>query len=130
MKNWMGQVIQVGDTVYRGARDGNTSSYKVGVVRKTDPKTEKVSVEWFFELGGLYNRPHGETIRNVPRRPGYWANGKTSTGTCGINTLVHIDPNIFDELGLRYEAAQRAQTQEEYEKLSKFYTDLGYVPMP
>ncbi len=131
MKNWMGQVIQVGDVVYRGARQGNSSNYKVCIVRKTLPDKKKATIEWFFEPGNIWIKDSNTYLYNVPRRPGFWSpEGATSSGTSDVNGLVVIDRGIFDELELRYEAAKRARSQEEYEKSCEFYINLGYIPMP
>jgi hypothetical protein len=47
MKNWLGQRIKVGDVVWRGARDGNTSSFKVG--RVIESENDRVRVHWLYE---------------------------------------------------------------------------------
>lgn len=47
MRNWLGQKIAVGDVVGRGARDGNSSSFKLGVVDAIDDKG--VRVHWLYE---------------------------------------------------------------------------------
>lgn len=49
VKNWLGQDIEVGSVVGRGARAGNTSDFKIGVVTKVSPDKEKVSVAWKYE---------------------------------------------------------------------------------
>lgn len=69
MKNWLGQDIEVGSIVYRGAREGNTSSYKVGRVLEVRPERAKVTVQWF---GDGIGRP-------------------------GVHTVVLIDPDTFDQ---------------------------------
>lgn len=56
MKNWAGLDIQPGMTVWRGARDGNTSSYKIGVVDSVNEAKGTARVKWEIE-------------------PGYWMNG-------------------------------------------------------
>lgn len=47
--NWMGQEIFVGDYVFRGARDGNTSSFKVGRVLSINAEKKTARIEWLFE---------------------------------------------------------------------------------
>lgn len=55
-ENWLGQKLHVGDHVYRGARDGNSSSFKVGVVTKLD----KFTVNWLYEPDGMWQGPRGD----------------------------------------------------------------------
>ena len=75
--NWLGQELTVGSKVYRGARDGNTSSFKVGVVTKLEPFT----VNWLFEPGwkGL-------------------AISRSSTGRPSPGTVVLVDDETWDRL--------------------------------
>lgn len=54
MKNWLGQDIEVGTVVYRGARLRNGSEYKVGVVSSIKDGN-KVQVEWKYEHGNLWD---------------------------------------------------------------------------
>ena len=56
MKNWIGQDIEVGSIVGRGAREGNTSSFKVGRVVKLMPDKLKVTVEWQYEPTTIYDK--------------------------------------------------------------------------
>lgn len=57
MKNWLGQELEVGTVVYRGARDGNTSSFKIGVIRKMSldkaPRVEWIAESWVKWTGDL-----------------------------------------------------------------------------
>ena len=49
--NWMGQDIFVGAYVFRGARDGNTSSFKVGKVLSINAEKKIARIQWLFEPG-------------------------------------------------------------------------------
>lgn len=71
MHNWAGQEIKVGTTVARGAREGNTSAFKVGRVIKLNHEKKTARVDWDREAG--YRR-------------------KPKPGTCGIDSLFKIDP--------------------------------------
>lgn len=51
MRNWLDQDIKVGSVVYRGARDGNTSEFKVGKVLKVDEVKGTVRVAWEYQPG-------------------------------------------------------------------------------
>lgn len=57
MLNWLGQDVKVGSVVFRGARQGNSSSHKIGVVESLNEKTRKVRVAWKYELGVQWIRP-------------------------------------------------------------------------
>lgn len=48
MKNWLGQDIGPGSIVYRGARDGNSSSFKIGVVDYVTERNSTARVIWKF----------------------------------------------------------------------------------
>jgi hypothetical protein len=49
MHNWLGQEISVQQIVYRGARDRNYSSYKVGIVVKANEEKDIVTVRYLLE---------------------------------------------------------------------------------
>ena len=88
MKNWIGQTIRVGDVVWRGARDGNSSSFKVGkVIVSTD---EKITVNWLYEYGWAYLKgPTGNDHIVMPR-------AINSKGTLkDPNSLVVIHPDLL-----------------------------------
>ncbi|WNN94684.1 hypothetical protein SEA_PHREDRICK_104 [Streptomyces phage Phredrick] len=57
MLNWLGQDVKVGSVVFRGARQGNTSSHKIGVVESINEETRKARVAWKYECGGQWIRP-------------------------------------------------------------------------
>ena len=75
--NWLGQELTVGSKVYRGARDGNTSSFKVGVVTKLAPFT----VNWLFEPGW-----EGSAV------------SRPSTGRPSPGTVVLVGDETWDRL--------------------------------
>jgi hypothetical protein len=87
MKNWLGQDIEVGSFVYRGSRDGNTSSYKVGVVVDLNEEKQKIKVDWAIEPNwrNWQNRPDWKPWRRIESNPA-WSD---------INTAVLIDPATF-----------------------------------
>ena len=65
MQNWLGQEINVGDYVYRGARDGNSSTFKIGLV--VAERDDKVRVLWLFEDGWKVIRDaNGVFVDSVP----------------------------------------------------------------
>lgn len=81
LKNWAGQEITVGDIVWRGARDGNTSSFKIGQVVALNAEKNTAKVRWFAEPGVKW--VDGKLIDIIVT--------KNSTGSPSINTLALID---------------------------------------
>lgn len=106
MKNWIGQDINVGDVVYRGARDGNTSSFKIGRVEKVNETKRLITIWWIVEQGVSYE---DKTYDNIPKAVKGWGyNTKTqrsyyhkSHGTCSIDVVVKIenDPIVMGLVG-------------------------------
>ncbi|MFE5290136.1 hypothetical protein ACFRAQ_34655 [Nocardia sp. NPDC056611] len=108
MKNWLGQEIAPGCIVGRGARDGNTSSFKVGRVVKLLPEKRLVRVAWFWEAKHLGYGPNavldefGNEI-GFPRQPGFypgfpeWGDGAIQYGSPNVDTLFLLAPETFGE---------------------------------
>lgn len=98
-KNWIGQTISVGSKVYRGAREGNSSSFKVGVVEKIT-KLEKFGfrsaytarVNWKY-APGLWFTGHGYGSEEVVYR-------QNTYGSPDLNSLVLVDEASWDYLEL------------------------------
>jgi hypothetical protein len=63
MRNWIGQDIQPGDTVYRGARDRNLSSFRLGTVVSLNEAQESVRVHWKFSE--YRHRPYRENYTST-----------------------------------------------------------------
>lgn len=101
--NWLGQVIRVGTVVARGARDGNTSSFKVGRVVNLNLEKRIARVEWLREMqtyghrGDRYaaNKDEHGNLVGFPGGVGWNLAGK-SYGSPGIDTLFVIDPETFN----------------------------------
>jgi hypothetical protein len=71
VRNWLGQNIEVGSVVGRGARQGNTSDFKLGVVTKLDEPNEKARVQWRYESSRMWhNEPTGKYYTDG------WSKGK------------------------------------------------------
>jgi hypothetical protein len=84
MKNWLGQRIKVGDVVWRGARDVNTSSFKVGRVKGV--AHDRVHVNWMYE--NLWRRLGTEFVV-MPTKID--SNGLLKSA----NSLVVIHPDLL-----------------------------------
>lgn len=48
MLNWVGQDIDVDTVVYRGGRQGDSSSFRLGVVKAIDTSKRTARVEWKY----------------------------------------------------------------------------------
>lgn len=125
MRNWLGQEIIPGAVVYRGARDGNSSSFKVGVVRTVDEDKRTARVDWKFQPGGWWYRK--DAAGNQERL----TSGVTAiqgSGSPAIGSLVLVDVNL-GILQEKYELAKEWRDSEmptaEYEtRLSLLNNDF------
>lgn len=100
MKNWAGQGIRPGIIVWRGARDGNLSSFKLGVVEKVDEGKRSARVWWLFEQSVSWDGPEREVIAK--------ALPNNSRGTCTIDSLCVVDvESINPRLNADLAQAQR-----------------------
>lgn len=95
--NWLGETIRVGDHVYRGARQGNASTFKVGTVEKITRRTQPnfssdyvVRVNWRFSPGLWLSIPGEDRVSNVYRHNTY--------GNPDLNTLVLVSKEVWDHL--------------------------------
>lgn len=84
MKNWLGQDIKVGSPVYRGARQGNTSEYKVGIVESI--KGNKIRVNWKYTHSSLWE---------LVDRGAVWADGSPRKD----RDFVAYVPRLIDSKG-------------------------------
>jgi hypothetical protein len=91
MRNWLGQEINVGGYVYRGARQGDSSEYKIGIVTKVTESTRKVTVKWFARPSSisLYG-DQGKVIKVGV--VGY----VDSSGTSDIDTMISVPPEVAE----------------------------------
>lgn len=88
MKNSWGQELTVGAVVYRGARDGNSSEYKVGVVQSL--KVGKPPrVKWMYEASVRWIRVDGEQVRV----PSLWKM-TNSSGSPSLESLIVVGLDI------------------------------------
>lgn len=95
MHNWAGQEIKVGSIVWRGARAGNTSDFKIGVVSDVSPHGDKVRVQWKFTEGFWWR-----VKKHMPEhlwRPLPNVTRIKSSGSPSIDSLAVIDIDL-DEL--------------------------------
>ncbi|QNN99199.1 hypothetical protein SEA_FAUST_102 [Streptomyces phage Faust] len=93
MFNSWGQRLEEGSVVYRGARQGNSSEYKVGVVESLKPG-KNPRIKWRFEATVRWIRIDGEQVLV----PCIWS--MNSAGSPSIDGLVVVDFDL-DELERR-----------------------------
>jgi len=91
MINAWGQKIEVGSVVYRGARDGSSSTYKIGkVLSLKDGKPPRI--DWLFEQSGRWIDV-GDKRFYYP----FPCRLKNSQGSPSADSLVLIDVDL-DEI--------------------------------
>jgi hypothetical protein len=113
MKNSWGQEIEVGSVVYRGARQGNSSEYKVGVVESLKPG-KPPRVRWHFESTVQWIRVDGEQVLV----PAIWKIGN-SAGSPSLDGLVAVDFDLE-------ELARRAEFHKTVNRDSNFFSMEEY----
>ncbi|QNJ57143.1 hypothetical protein L3Y21_gp126 [Gordonia phage Rabbitrun] len=84
LQNWLGQYFSVGNRVCRGARDGNTSSFKVGIVEGVNAEKRNVRVHWVATPAG-WRDEHTYRIIN-------------SHSTCNVDTLFRLADTHLSEV--------------------------------
>lgn len=120
MKNWLGHEIAPGVVVYRGARQGNSSSFKVGVVETVNETKGTARVAWKYTDSALHELvDRGQTWGNgSPKMDhvfvAYVPYRMDSKGSPGIDSLVVLpDYDLFrleEIMKLREEWNERLKT--------------------
>lgn len=90
MRNWLGQDIQTGSVVYRGAREGNSSSYKVGVVERLNEEKGTARVNWKYQPYGYHWRKDASGNNERVKAVG----SMNSAGSPDIDSLVLVDIDL------------------------------------
>lgn len=90
--NWIGQEIEVNSIVWRGARNGNSSSFKIGQVMSVNPVAGSARVRWLFE-------PRSDWLVREYIPAVRWENLKRvrhieSKGSPNVNSLVVINVDL------------------------------------
>jgi len=89
MKSWLGQTIKPGDVVYRGARDGTTSTFKIGVVEYVKEQTARVV--WKYRHAWERITPDGQSTYFVN-----YGESMDSMGSPSLDSLVVVDQSMLD----------------------------------
>jgi len=103
MKNVWGHTIEVGSLVYRGARCGSSSEFKIGVVESMKPG-KNPRIHWLFEQSGKWFWIENERVWYA-----YPEKLENSFGSPAPEGLVLIDVDL-----------------EELERQSGFFNELNY----
>lgn len=133
MKNWLGQDIREGDVVYRGARQGDTSSFRIGIVDlvREDKGTARIEWKWVGSTTGVYNRIKYTRFYDDPDSytvpgPHAYSGGK---GTSSVDTLVRMEPEMLDYLNKRAAVIEAARdngiSETDFERFSDDYMNRG-----
>jgi len=89
-ENWLGQRIFVGDIVFNGQRDGNSSIYRYGRVTgfsKSKNGNVLAQVEWIAERGGTWV---DSQWHEGARKP--W----TKASSLSADNVVVVDPSVVN----------------------------------
>ncbi|QGH76420.1 hypothetical protein SEA_DAUBENSKI_124 [Streptomyces phage Daubenski] len=112
MKNWLGHDIVVGAIVFRGGRQGDSSSFRVGIVDDFDTsKARPARVDWRFDAG-TRRIWFGETAwERHPDDYSVMGPHKSSTQRTRyeINDLVRLDNDQLEYLEQRDKLCTLAQ---------------------
>lgn len=122
IRNSWGQKIEVGTFVYRGARLGNSSDYKAGVVESI--KDGKPRVRWLYRSNGRWIKIDGERILV----PYVYEVGRASLGVPPLESIVVAD---FDLERLERLAAIHKEFPKdiEFTDMEDYYNFLdNYIP--
>lgn len=118
MRNSWGQEIKVGDVVYRGARAGTTSEYRVGVVESLKPG-KNPRIKYLFESSIKWIHVNGDYVST----PSIWKPSRSSSGSPTIESLVVVDFNL-DELERRAEFFKKLDKDFNFNSWNEFYEAL------
>lgn len=132
MKNWLGYDIVEGAVVFRGGKQNDNSTFRVGVVDNVIDEKAKARVVWHWE-GSLRTIYHGaynyhDTNRYVVPGP---HKSTTRTTVYGINELVRLDDSVLEYLEKRDRlitaACEMDVRQQHFEQFEQDFM-LGKIP--
>ena len=120
MRNWLGQEFAEGQVVYRGARDGNTSTFKIGYVSHLNEDKNTVSAFWIFEQSGGRRVPEQSFVG--------------TKSTCNKDTLVVVDRSVlvgaakdFIVAAQKVYSEHRAATNANYCRMYEYSGKKNYI---
>lgn len=135
MKNWLGHEIEVGAIVFRGGRQGDSSSFRIGLVDDMNEEKRTARVQWYWVPGYHYmwDRDAYQYPREDPNAYQIPGPSKASTQRTRypINELVRVDDNMLDRLARAYKMVEAAKAykvrQEDYDQFEVDFM-MGLIP--
>ncbi|QJD50864.1 hypothetical protein KNV00_gp155 [Streptomyces phage Bmoc] len=112
MKNWLGHDIVVGAVVFRGGRQGDSSSFRVGEVDAIDEtkRTARVIWHWVPCQRPVWDSDQYEYWHQDDNR--YYVEGPSEAHTqktrYNINDLVRLDDETLERLNKRHKLIKAA----------------------
>lgn len=135
MKNWLGHEIEVGAVVFRGGKQGTSSSFRVGVVDAIDEQKRTARVVWHWVPNNrwiwdkdAYQYPHLDDNRYTVSGP---SKASTQRTRYSINDLARMDDGLLEYLEKRHrliESAIHYKIREEDFARFEHDFEMGLVP--
>jgi hypothetical protein len=135
MKNWLGHKIEVGAVVFRGGKQGTSSSFRVGVVDAIDEQKRTARVVWHWVPSNRqvwdkekFQYPHEDDNRYYVSGP---AKASTQRTRYHINDLARLDDGMLEYLEKRHRLIESAISYKiREEDFAQFEHDfeMGLVP--
>jgi len=135
MKNWLGHDIVPGAVVFRGGRQGDSSSFRLGVVDSVDEAKFKARVVWHWVPSHRYiwdkdqfQYPNQDANRYSVEGP---AKAHTQKTSYNINDLVRLEDGAIEYANKRDHLINAAMyfkiRKEDFEKFEEDF-NAGRVP--
>lgn len=112
MRNWLGHDIVEGAIVFRGGRQGDSSSFRVGQVDGIDEAKGKARVQWHWIPGSRYiwdsdqfKYPSEDPNRYTVRGP---SKAHTQRTSYPVDDLVRIADDTLEYLQKRHKMIEAA----------------------
>jgi hypothetical protein len=135
VKNWLGHEIEVGAVVFRGGKQGTSSSFRVGVVDLVDEDKFNARVVWHWVPSNRtiwdkdrFQYPHEDKDKYYVQGP---AKASTQRTRYHPNDLARLDDGMLEYLDKRYrliEAAIHYKIREEDFAQFEYDFNQGSVP--
>lgn len=133
MKNWLGHDIVPGAVVFRGGKQGTSSSFRVGIVELLREEKAIARVEWKWTAGNrhiwfgqvYYDRHPDNYVVPGPHK------AHTQRTNYSINDLVRLEDSLLDYLEQRDKlcvAALHYKVKEKDFKQFEYDFNQGLIP--
>ncbi|WNM72995.1 hypothetical protein SEA_PERSIMMON_123 [Streptomyces phage Persimmon] len=135
MRNWLGHEIEVGAVVFRGGKQGTSSSFRVGVVDDIDEQKQTARVVWHWVPSNrwIWDKTQFQYSHQDDNR--YYVSGPAKASTkrtrYPINDLARLDDGMLEYLQKRYQLIEAAIhykiREEDFAQFERDF-DMGLVP--